>query len=356
VRSKSALFLIILAFAIPAVAQRSSISDGVFTSVQALRGKSAFDMNCSRCHNLALTGSERGPAIKGPAFLFHWDKDNLAGLFTKIRDTMPQGNSGTVKDEVKIDILSYILQQNGFSDGSSELKSDISSLEDIRVARKGIWDGIFTTAQADRGKAALSQNGCNGCHGAELAGDRGPALKGDAFTTDWENGSVNRLFTKIRETMPPANAEQVPPEVKLDIVAYLLQVNGFPSGTTVLKLNDLDSLQIVKRGAEASGPPNFSLVQVIGCLTRAQNSKWILTNASDPVATKEEDSTPAALEAARSKPLGAQVLELVSVSPSLKADSRKNQKVEVRGLLYRDPKYAEVNLTSLQTVASSCTN
>lgn len=240
----STLILIILAFGLPAAAQRSSLSDGVFTSAQALRGKAAFDMDCSRCHNLALTGSERGPAIKGPEFLTHWEKDNLTGLFTKIRDTMPQGNSGNVKDEVKIDILSYILQQNGFPEGNGELKTDIASLEDIRV----------------------------------------------------------------------------------------------------------------KKDADASGPANFSLVQAVGCLTLARNSKWILTNASDPVATKEEDSTPAALEAARAKPLGAQVLELVSVSPPLKADSRQNQKVEVRGLLYRDPKYVEVNLTSLETLATSCTN
>src|SRR5690242_5408284 len=71
------------------------IWDGVFTSDQAARGKSAFDGVCSRCHNVALIGSERGPAIKGSTFLSHWEKDNLAGLFIKIRDTMPEGGPGT---------------------------------------------------------------------------------------------------------------------------------------------------------------------------------------------------------------------------------------------------------------------
>src|ERR1700756_4699932 len=108
-----------IALGIPVAAQPAGkkIWDGVFTSDQALRGKSAFELNCSRCHNIALIGSERGPAIKGPAFLSHWEKDNLAGLFTKIRDTMPEGGPGTVRDELKIDILSYILQQNGFPTG-----------------------------------------------------------------------------------------------------------------------------------------------------------------------------------------------------------------------------------------------
>src|SRR5204863_5300342 len=105
--------LITCVCALPLAAQQPTekkIWDGVFTSGQAARGKTDFDTNCSRCHHLALIGSERGPAIKGRTFLSHWDKDTVAGLFSKIRDTMPQGNSGTVRDEVKIDILSYILQ------------------------------------------------------------------------------------------------------------------------------------------------------------------------------------------------------------------------------------------------------
>ena len=57
------------------------------------------------------------------------------------------------------------------------------------------------------------------------------------------------------------------PATKVDIVAYLLLANGFPSGDSDLPLDPgtLDNLQIAKKGAEASGPPNFSLVQVLGC-------------------------------------------------------------------------------------------
>src|SRR5262249_11749963 len=101
------VLLMTVAFSLPAAAQQPvRIWDGVFSTDQATRGKAAFDLSCSRCHNVALTGSERGPSIKGSAFLSHWDKDTLAGLFSKIRDTMPEGGPGTVKDEVKVDILS----------------------------------------------------------------------------------------------------------------------------------------------------------------------------------------------------------------------------------------------------------
>jgi len=349
--------LITFAIAGPAQAPESRakhVWDGVYSSEQAARGKAAFDLSCSRCHNVALIGSERGPAIKGLPFLSHWEKDNLLGLFTKIRDTMPEGGPGTVKDDVKIDILSYILQQNGFPSGTEELKLDPPALEDIVLSRKGIWDGVFTKAQAERGKAALLQNGCNGCHGPELAGDRGPALKGARFITEWENGSVNGLFLKIRETMPPLNAQQVPPEDKLDIVAYLLEENGFPAGSTALRMDDIEAIQIVKQAGAAAGPANFSLVRAIGCLTRGPDKKWILTSATDPTATKEESPTPATLVEGRANLLGSRTLELISVSTAFSPESQQNHKVEVRGLLYRDAAHTELNLTSLDMLDSMC--
>jgi mono/diheme cytochrome c family protein len=332
--------------------------DGVFTTDQARRGKAEFDQTCSRCHNLALIGSERGPAIKGLEFLSHWEKETVAGLFIKIRDTMPQGGPGTLSDDVKIDILSYILQQNGFPAGSAELKKDVSVLEDISMAKKGIWDGVFTAAQAERGKAALSQNGCNGCHGPELAGDRGPSLKGDRFITAWENSSVNRLFGKIRDTMPPLNAEQVTPATKVDIVAYLLLVNGFPAGNSDLLLDPgtLDNLQIAKKGAEASGAPNFSLVQVLGCLSQSANGRWTLTKSTEPNTTKDETPTSDSLRRSERAALGNGTFDLVSVSPSYKVESHKGHKMEARGLLYKDPAYAEINLTSLTMIGPSCGN
>lgn len=346
--------LVLTAAPAPLQAQAKHVWDGIYSPDQAARGKTAFDLSCSRCHNVALIGSERGPAIKGAAFLSHWEKDNLRGLFTKIRDTMPEGGPGTVKDDVKLDILSYILQQNGFPAGSEDLKSDLAALEDISLARKGIWDGVFTKAQSEHGKAALLQNGCNGCHGPELAGDRGPALKGERFLTDWENGTVNRLFIKIRETMPPLNAQQVPPADKLDIVAYLLEVNGFPSGSTTLVPDDLENIQVVKQNAAAAGPANFSLVRTIGCLTRGPSKNWILTAATDPAATKEETTAPATLLEDRAKGLGSRTFDLISVSPGFKPESQESHKVEARGLLYRDPAHTELNLTSLDTLDSAC--
>jgi mono/diheme cytochrome c family protein len=269
---------------------------------------------------------------------------------------MPLNDAGTLTDEVKLQILAYLLEQNGFPAGTSELPGDVNALEEIGIQQRGVWDGIFTAAQADRGREPAAR--CQGCHGPQLAGtDRAPALKGAGFLANWENGSVNRLFVKVRDTMPPGNTDSIAPDTKLDIVAFLLRENGFPTGASELSTNAeaLDSLQIVKQGAD-SGAPNFSLVQVVGCLTPAAPGNWTLTNATEPAVTRDNVPSPAALKSAEAKALGKQTFGLVSVDRTAKSGQLNGQKVEARGLLYRDGAYADLNLTSLRTLAPTCSN
>ena len=156
--------------------------DGVYTAAQAARGKPRFEASCSRCHNIALAGSERGPALKGSAFWSKWENESLGGLYTVIRDTMPRdGGASVVSDEIKTDILAYILSVSGMPAGNDELKVDLRALDGIKIAKKTVWDGVFTAVQADRGKENYLSGRCGGCHKLDLTGDRGPALKGEDF-------------------------------------------------------------------------------------------------------------------------------------------------------------------------------
>jgi mono/diheme cytochrome c family protein len=329
--------------------------DGVFTAAQAARGKPRFEASCSRCHNNELVGSERGPALKGNAFWNKYENDSLGSLFTLIRDTMPRdGGAGVVSDEVKVDILAYILSRNDVPPGNEELKLAANALEAIKITKKGVLDGVYTTAQAERGKSNFLSGRCGGCHQLDLSGDRGPALKGDGFLSHWENGPVNALFKKISETMPPNAANETTDEAKVDIIAYLLQSNGFPAGKTDLKLDAdlLESIEIARKGG-TSAAPNFSLVQVVGCLTQAPNNSWTLTRTTDPVVTRQEQPTASGLKDAEARSLGEQTFQLVSATP-FKPETHNGQKMEARGLLYKDARDAMLNLTSLQTVGASC--
>ena len=105
----------------------------------------------------------------------------------------------------------------------------------------------------------------------------------------------------------------------------------------------------------SAAAPNFALVQVVGCLTPGPKNAWVLTNTSEPVTTKEDEPTAAGLKTAATKPLGSQTYQLISIS-GFTPESHKGQKMEARGLLYREPNDARLNLTSLQMVAASCSN
>src|SRR5262245_13795605 len=149
-----------------------------------------------------------------------------------------------------------------------------------------IWQGVYTTAQAERGKAVFNTT-CLRCHGEDLAGNTAPALKGDRFQSSWGGDVIESLFTKVRDTMPPNFGTILDDQVKLDIVTYILQTNGFPAGGSELMVGstDLANTQILKKGEQAS-VQNFSLVQTVGCLASGPNKTWILTRTAEPVTTR----------------------------------------------------------------------
>ena len=331
------------------------IWDGVYTSAQAARGKEPFERSCARCHNIELAGSQRGPALKGNVFWSKYDNESLSSLFMFIRDTMPQDGPSLLSDEIKADVLAYIMSVNGMPTGNAELKADIRALDDIKIARKTTFDGVFTEAQADRGKQNFLTGRCGGCHKLDLTGDRGPTLKGDDFLAHWDNGSVATLFDKIRETMPPNSPNESTDDAKIDIVAYLLQQNGFPAGKSELRAEgeSLGIIDLVRKGQSAATIPNFSLVQVVGCLTQGPNKAWTLTRTSDPALTREEEPTAAAIRTSQTKALGTQTFQLVSVVP-FQPEGHVGHKMEARGLLYKDQNDARLNLTSLQMLATGC--
>ena len=217
-----------------------------------------------------------------------------------------------------------------------------------------IWTGVFSAAQVERGKETFEAN-CARCHQSTLGGsDRGPALKGDNFWSHWENETVNTLFTKVRDNMPPnLTGNQLEPQAKLDVVSYVLNANGLPVGNGELKPGgSLDEIQILKKGTAAT-LPNFALVQVVGCLSKDSNNAWVLTNTTKPTATTQPVPAAAAGRGGADEPLGDETFLLTSVK-SFRPETQEGHRVEARGLIYKVPGDARIDLTSLQSVASRC--
>ena len=107
---------------------------------------------------------------------------------------------------------------------------------------------LYTSAQATRG-TALYADKCAVCHGDKLEGGVGPALSGETFsqTAAAEQMTAKSLFTKVSTTMPtgaPASLKQNEYEA---LLAFLLQTNGFPAGSTPFS-KDTPGLDQVKIG------------------------------------------------------------------------------------------------------------
>jgi hypothetical protein len=215
-----------------------------------------------------------------------------------------------------------------------------------------IWQGVYSAAQAERGKNSFNTS-CLRCHGDKLQGNTAPALSGDRFFTTWGSEVVASLFAKIRDTMPPNFGTSIDDQTKLDIVAYILQTNGYPSGPGELTQNgsDLASAQILKKGEQAL-VQNFSLIQTVGCLSRGPDNSWVLTRTADPLVTRDDVPSAQSLASAGSRPLGTRTFRLLSTKP-FSPESHQGHKMEARGLIYNEPGNERLTLTSLQ-MAGNC--
>ena len=119
-------------------------------------------------------------------------------------------------------------------------------------APKSVWDGAYSDAQAKRGADAYSKE-CQECHSPELMGDGfAPALAGSEFLNAWNGLTVGDLFERIRISMPPGKEAAVPPAMKADIVAFILQANKFPAGKVELATTT-DALKAIKFEATKPG-------------------------------------------------------------------------------------------------------
>ena len=109
---------------------------------------------------------------------------------------------------------------------------------------KTVWSGVFTVEQAARGKETAEAT-CAACHASDMLGDTAPALTGDAFIGHWYGAKLTELVDKV-ETMPADAPGSLKNEEYADVVAYMLQLNGFPAGQEALVIEPTTTLDMVE--------------------------------------------------------------------------------------------------------------
>ncbi len=226
----------------------------------------------------------------------------------------------------------------------------VCAAEESGNDRVTVWKGVYTAAQAARGKAAY-QSACSRCHRDDLSG-YSEILRGDRFLERWREDNLNSLSARV-QTMPPNAPGSLSESAYADIIAYILQVNQFPSGAVDLKPRDFSRIRVEgKNGPEAV--PDFALVEIVGCLQKESEGKWMVSNASEPLRTRNPGpSSVDELQRAAVQQLGSLTFHILDVT-SLQPDPHNGQKIRAKGFLMRKPGYDRINVTSLEMVAESC--
>jgi S-disulfanyl-L-cysteine oxidoreductase SoxD len=212
-----------------------------------------------------------------------------------------------------------------------------------------VLDGVYSDAQATRGKDFYTAV-CSACHGNALEGVSAPALTGTRFIERWREGMLEPIYDFIRERMPfgrPANAKPIPDNEYLDMLTYILKVNGYPSGANELTPRLLEGVMFVGK----NGPqpvPDGALVVVAGCLSEAREDVWILSSATEPVRSRtlsESEKRPGNLTF--------RLADLEAV-PEFEFAAHRGQRVQAKGYLVRQPNAERISLTAIEMLDPRC--
>lgn len=102
---------------------------------------------------------------------------------------------------------------------------------------KSVTAGVYTAAQADRG-LALYKTACASCHAPNRFTD-------DLFYTSFAGKPLWEMFDVISDTMPEDKPGSMKPEEYVDVMAYLLKLNNFPTGESDLPVGK-EALSAIK--------------------------------------------------------------------------------------------------------------
>ena len=154
--------------------------------------------------------------------------------------------------------------------------------------------------------------------------------------------------------MPGNKPGSLDPSAYADLVAFMLESNGLPSGNVELSPDSMGRIQLV--GIEGPRPlSNLTIVRAVGCLHGGAESGWTLAQARSPRPVRSrivKGTTPEELQASAGQPLGTQTFPLMSVTAQ--SASLAGTKVQVKGVLTRQGTVERINVMSLDSVGPTC--
>ncbi len=231
----------VLALGTVSAQQQVPAWNGIYSEAQATRGAKVYQDHCLRCHGKDLAGGNLAPAAGGPAFVAKWQSRPVRELFGYVQTRMPYTNPNQLTFQQNADVVAYMLSYSKVPAGTKEFAGDLSLTGD---PKRG--EAFFTEAQAERGRQAFNRN-CAACHStadSKLTQEQvnaspfPPSLAspylGRVYHGKMIYPTVYHLYIKL-QTMPAFGNESISQNTRADIIAHILDRNGFPAGKTELK-------------------------------------------------------------------------------------------------------------------------
>lgn len=222
-----------------------------------------------------------------------------------------------------------------------------------------VLDAVFSKMQAQRGKSVYNKQ-CIGCHSNNLQGEGiEPPLIGELFVDAWREDKLFSLYDFIATRMPKEGRDRTPGSLTeqqyLDVLAYVLERNGYPAGTQELKGPQLTTTQFV--GLNGAAPlPQSAMVRFVGCL-QGEGDSFHLEQATAATRVRVSDETDEhETSQSREATLGdaqvnlTNVAQLTATSPA----SMLQQKVQAKGVLNLDNGAVSLHVLSLVTTGVVC--
>ena len=116
--------------------QQRTVSSGVYTAEQAMRGEAAYQKSCSICHLEDLRGDQFATPLIGETFAQRWQDSSVGELFTIMKGTMPADSPGSLTARTYADIVAYLLMMNKHPAGAEELHQNPEELAKITFKKQ----------------------------------------------------------------------------------------------------------------------------------------------------------------------------------------------------------------------------
>lgn len=112
----------------------TEIAPGFYAAHQVSSGSSLYRSNCSACHGTDLNGDVNSPPLTGDFFMDYWSGKAVAELYGYARNNMPPSNPDSLPEQQYLDIIAFVLSENGHEAGEVPLSEDnISRLQQLRI-------------------------------------------------------------------------------------------------------------------------------------------------------------------------------------------------------------------------------